>query len=153
MIVRSFKDIEGTDRHVRAASGTWESKRIVLARERVGFSLHETILYAGTETSMHYANHIEAVVCVEGEAELTDHESGLTHTVGFWWAVADLDYFMGYVDNMAKQTPEDLRRYAARYIVGKPHVAGVLLNQRDRAALNLKESDLIGPASTARTTP
>jgi zinc protease len=82
-----------------------------------------------------------------------ERTSGLTHTVGFWWAVADLDYFMGYVDNMAKQTPEDLRRYAARYIVGKPHVAGVLLSQRDRAALNLKESDLTGPASTARTTP
>ncbi|MFD9501944.1 L-ectoine synthase, partial [Streptomyces sp. NPDC060035] len=27
MIVRSFSDIENTDRHVRAASGTWESKR------------------------------------------------------------------------------------------------------------------------------
>ncbi len=76
MIVRSFKDIEGTDRHVKAASGTWESKRIVLAKERVGFSLHETVLYAGTETSMWYANHIEAVVCVEGEAELTDDETG-----------------------------------------------------------------------------
>jgi hypothetical protein len=76
VIVRSFKDIEGTDRHVKSASGTWESKRIVLAKERVGFSLHETILYAGTETSMWYANHIEAVVCVEGEAELTDDETG-----------------------------------------------------------------------------
>ncbi|WP_340381502.1 ectoine synthase [Streptomyces sp. SS7] len=81
MIVRSFKDIENTDRHVRAASGTWESKRIVLARERVGFSLHETILYADTETSMWYANHIEAVVCVEGAAELTDHETGTTHAI------------------------------------------------------------------------
>ncbi|MFB9353112.1 L-ectoine synthase, partial [Streptomyces heliomycini] len=27
MIVRSFKEIEGTDRHVKSASGTWESKR------------------------------------------------------------------------------------------------------------------------------
>ncbi|WP_374199218.1 ectoine synthase [Streptomyces sp. ISL-44] len=31
---------------------------------------------AGTETSIWYANHIEAVVCLEGEAELTDEESG-----------------------------------------------------------------------------
>lgn len=69
MIVRSFSDIENTDRHVKAASGTWESKRIVLAKEKVGFSLHETVLYAGTETSMWYANHIEAVLCTEGEAE------------------------------------------------------------------------------------
>lgn len=38
VIVRSFKDIEGTDRHVKAATGTWESKRIVLAKEKVGFS-------------------------------------------------------------------------------------------------------------------
>lgn len=36
MIVRSFKEIEGTDRHVKSASGTWESKRIVLAKEKVG---------------------------------------------------------------------------------------------------------------------
>lgn len=43
---------------------------------RVGFSLHETVMFAGTETSMWYANHVEAVVCLEGEAELTDEESG-----------------------------------------------------------------------------
>ncbi|WP_179201786.1 ectoine synthase, partial [Streptomyces caniscabiei] len=76
MIVRSFKDIENTDRHVRAKSGTWESKRIVLAKEQVGFSLHETTVYAGTETTMWYAHHIEAVLCVAGESELTDEETG-----------------------------------------------------------------------------
>ncbi|MFE7536727.1 ectoine synthase [Streptomyces rhizosphaericola] len=81
MIVRSFKDIENTDRHVRSRSGTWESKRIVLAREGVGFSLHETTVYAGTETSMWYANHIEAVLCVEGESELTNDETGETHVI------------------------------------------------------------------------
>nr|AMY57940.1 L-ectoine synthase C subunit [Streptomyces sp. WS107] len=81
MIVRSFKEIEGTDRHVKAASGTSESPRIVLAPEKVGFSVHETILYAGTETSMWYAHHIEAVVCVDREAELTDRETGKTYTI------------------------------------------------------------------------
>ncbi|PJM98603.1 L-ectoine synthase [Streptomyces sp. CB01201] len=81
MIVRSFKDIEGTDRHVHASTGTWESKRIVLAKEGVGFSLHETTVYAGTETSMWYANHIEAVLCTEGETELTNDETGETHLI------------------------------------------------------------------------
>ncbi|WP_460037787.1 ectoine synthase [Streptomyces cavourensis] len=81
MIVRSFKDIENTDRHVRSKSGTWESKRIVLAREGVGFSLHETTVYAGTETSMWYAHHSEAVLCVEGESELTNDETGETHLI------------------------------------------------------------------------
>nr|AMY57943.1 L-ectoine synthase C subunit [Streptomyces sp. WS008] len=81
MIVRSFDELDGTERHVKAASGTWESPRIVLARERVGFSLHETVLYAPTRTSMWYANHVEAVVCTAGEAELTDHETGRTYTI------------------------------------------------------------------------
>ncbi|MER6011755.1 ectoine synthase [Streptomyces bluensis] len=81
MIVRSFKDIENTDRHVKGKKGTWESKRIILARERVGFSLHETTVYAGTTTSMWYANHIEAVLCVEGETELTNDETGEKHLI------------------------------------------------------------------------
>ncbi|MFE0425261.1 ectoine synthase [Streptomyces sp. NPDC058953] len=81
MIVRSLAEIEDTERHVKAASGTWESKRLVLAREKVGFSLHETVLYAGTETSMWYANHVEAVLCVAGSAELTDHETGKVHPI------------------------------------------------------------------------
>lgn len=81
MIVRSLQEIEDTERHVRSASGTWESKRLVLAREKVGFSLHETVPYAGTETSMWYANHVEAVLCVEGEAESTDHETGEVHRI------------------------------------------------------------------------
>jgi zinc protease len=82
-----------------------------------------------------------------------ERTSGLTHTVGFWWSVADVDYFMGYVDNMAKMTPEDLRRYAARYIVGKPHISGALLSPEDRTALKLTEADLVGPATTTRSTP
>ncbi|EFL35444.1 ectoine synthase [Streptomyces viridochromogenes DSM 40736] len=81
MIVRSLSEIENTERHVRAASGTWESKRLVLARDKAGFSLHETVLYAGTETSMRYAHHVEAVLCVAGEAELTDEETGETHWI------------------------------------------------------------------------
>jgi zinc protease len=82
-----------------------------------------------------------------------ERTSGLTHTVGFWWSVADVDYFMGYVDNMAKQTPEDLRRYAARYIVGKPHISGSLLSPQDRASLGLKEPELVGPAAATRSLP
>lgn len=81
MIVRTLKDIEGTDRDVTAETGTWRSKRIILADDRVGFSLHETVMYAGTETSMWYANHVEAVLCVEGEGELTDDETGERHRI------------------------------------------------------------------------
>lgn len=81
MIVRSFQDIEGTDRDVTAETGAWRSKRIILAAEGVGFSMHETVMYAGTVTSMWYANHIEAVLCVGGEGELTNDETGETHWI------------------------------------------------------------------------
>lgn len=77
VIVRSIDDITDTDRDVQTE--TWRSRRIVLAEERVGFSLHETVLYAGTETAMWYANHIEAVFCVEGEGELINDETGERH--------------------------------------------------------------------------
>ncbi|MDA8370925.1 MAG: ectoine synthase [Nocardiopsaceae bacterium] len=79
MIVRSLSDIDGTDADVQTE--TWRSRRIVLAKDGVGFSFHETVLYAGTETSMWYANHIELVHCIEGEAEVTNDETGETHLI------------------------------------------------------------------------
>ena len=77
MIVRSFDELTDTDRHVKARS--WQSRRIVLAKEGVGFSLHETVLEAGTVNDFWYAHHVEAVVCIEGEGELLDKETGQTY--------------------------------------------------------------------------
>ena len=77
MIVRSLKEISGTERDVETP--TWRSRRFVLASEKVGFSMHETVLYAGTETRMWYANHIEAVYVIEGEGELVDEDTGEKH--------------------------------------------------------------------------
>ncbi|OIV38955.1 L-ectoine synthase [Mangrovactinospora gilvigrisea] len=81
MLVRSLDEVTGTDRDVTAETGTWRSRRIILAKEGVGFSVHHTIMYAGTETEMWYANHIEAVYCVQGEGELTDEETGEKHWI------------------------------------------------------------------------
>jgi len=77
MIVRSFDDITGTERDV--VTSNWRSKRILLARDGVGFSLHETTLKAGTENSFWYANHIEAVVILEGHGQLIDEDTGVTY--------------------------------------------------------------------------
>ncbi|MDQ2767646.1 MAG: insulinase family protein [Gemmatimonadota bacterium] len=72
-----------------------------------------------------------------------ERASGFAHELGFWWSVAGLEYYMGYIDNMARRTPADLRAYAHTYIVGKPHVTGVLLSPEDRKALNLTKEELI----------
>ena len=74
-----------------------------------------------------------------------ERASGFAHQLGFWWAVTGLDYFYGYTDMMAKQTPDDLRRYARTYIIGKPHVVGVLLSSSMRRGLGLSESELTAP--------
>ena len=73
-----------------------------------------------------------------------ERASGYAHTIGFWWSVADMEYYFGYVDNMATQTPKDLAAYARRYIVGKPHVTGIVIAPADRQALGLTEAELKG---------
>lgn len=80
MIVRTLADIVGSERDVAAA--TWSSRRLVLADDRVGFSLHDTIIHEGTETTMWYRNHIEAVYCIEGEGTLEDVATGEVHQIG-----------------------------------------------------------------------
>jgi zinc protease len=74
--------------------------------------------------------------------ESLERSSGFAHQLGFWWAVTGMNYFFGYNDTMAKQTPDDLRRYATRYILGKPRVTGVLLSPETRRSLKLTESEL-----------
>jgi len=82
---------------------------------------------------------------IVGTMSSLERASGFAHQLGFWWAVTGLDYFYGYVDTMARQTPEDLQRYAATYIIGRPHVTGVLLSAQARQGLDLKERELLEP--------
>ena len=47
----------------------------------MGFSFHETLVRAGTETKIWYKNHLEAVYCIEGIGEIEDLETGLIHQI------------------------------------------------------------------------
>ncbi|MGI8546499.1 MAG: M16 family metallopeptidase [Gemmatimonadaceae bacterium] len=75
-----------------------------------------------------------------------ERASGFAHTLGFWWSVASLEYYMGYVDNMAQQNIGDMRAYADKYIVGKPHITGVLISPEARQQIKLTQADLLGAA-------
>ena len=90
------------------------------------------------------AGELEAVKAHRAVTSAFDREraSGFAHTLGFWWSVASLEYYMGYVDNMARQTTADLRAYATRYIVGKPHITGVLIDPASRKQLSLTTQEL-----------
>lgn len=79
MIVRRLADILDTERDVKAAN--WNSRRLVLRDDGVGYSVHDTLIHAGTETLIHYQNHLEAVYCIEGEGEVELTESGAIHQI------------------------------------------------------------------------
>ena len=79
MIVRRLDEVTHTEHDVEGP--TFRSRRLLLARDGAGFSLHDTVLRAGSETRLWYRNHIEAVYCLEGEGEIEDLESGETHDV------------------------------------------------------------------------
>ncbi len=72
-----------------------------------------------------------------------DRPSDHAHTIGFWWSVSGLEYYMGYVDNMASQTLDDVRAYAKKYIVGKPMVVGLLLPPGVKQQLGLRDADVL----------
>ena len=72
-----------------------------------------------------------------------DRPSDHAHTIGFWWSVSGLEYYMGYVDNMAAQTLDNVRDYARKYIVGKPMVVGILLPPGVKADLGLRDADVL----------
>jgi len=77
VLVRTLDEITDTESDIKTPN--WRSKRIVLAKEGVGFSVHETTIYAGTVNDFWYANHIEAVFITSGEGELEDQQTGQVH--------------------------------------------------------------------------
>lgn len=74
MKVIHLDELNDTDRDVDHQ--TWRSRRFVLASDKVGFSFHHTVLRAGTETEMWYANHIEGVFVYAGTGTLVNRDTG-----------------------------------------------------------------------------
>ncbi|MFZ5564273.1 MAG: ectoine synthase [Thermodesulfobacteriota bacterium] len=79
MIVRDVKQIIGTGREV--AGEGWVSRRLLLKKDGMGFSFHETIIPAGTEHFFWYKNHLEAVYCVAGNGTIEDLATGKVHQI------------------------------------------------------------------------
>ena len=78
MIVR---DLNNESQVQTVAGETWVSRRLLLAHDGMGFSLHDTIIHAGTTTKMHYKHHLESVYCISGEGEIEDLETGSVHQI------------------------------------------------------------------------
>lgn len=79
MIVRNLAAAENSDR--RIVSKGWESTRLLLKSDNMGFSFHITTIYAGANLEMHYQNHLEAVYCISGEGEIEDLAEGRVYPI------------------------------------------------------------------------
>lgn len=81
MIIRKLKEILGSEREVKAENGNWVSRRFILQDDNMGFSMNDTIIYAGTETEIWYKYHLEAVYCIEGEGEVETIDDGTIYPI------------------------------------------------------------------------
>ena len=79
MIVRDFNKLKDTVRSVSDAR--WNSVRMLLADDGMGFSFHITTLEAGSEHTFHYKHHFESVYCMSGRGSITDLGTGETHEI------------------------------------------------------------------------
>ena len=79
MIVRNLHSANQTER--RVVSEGWESTRLLLSNDNMGFSFHITTIYAGADLQMHYQNHLESVYCISGEGEVENLTDGKIYPV------------------------------------------------------------------------
>jgi L-ectoine synthase len=79
MIVRTLQQAQQSSRRIEAEN--WNSVRLLLKSDGVGFSFHITTIYAKTKTIMHYKNHYESVYCISGSGELKVLETGRVFTI------------------------------------------------------------------------
>jgi len=74
MIVTTMNDLLGTERDIHGP--VWASRRFLLAKDGVGFTMTETTTKAGTEQVLWYKHHIEANYVIEGEGEVENIATG-----------------------------------------------------------------------------
>jgi L-ectoine synthase len=103
MIIVRAEDITGTPRHVSGPG--WESKRMIVKADGVGYSVHETRIPEGCENRLKYDNHFETNYCFEGEGEVVDMSTGETFAIrpGTIYALDRHD------DHIVRATKGDLR--------------------------------------------
>ncbi|MEM7224962.1 MAG: ectoine synthase [Pseudomonadota bacterium] len=77
MIVRSLEEIAGSDRDVSGPG--WESRRLLLASDGMGYSLNDTVIQEDASLTLEYKHHLEACYCIEGEGNITALADGVTH--------------------------------------------------------------------------
>ncbi|MEQ6377052.1 ectoine synthase [Bacillaceae bacterium S4-13-58] len=113
MKVVALNDVLETEHDVDG--GNWVSRRLILKKDGMGYSVHDTIIKAGTETHIWYQNHLESVYCIEGEGEVVTLKDGKV-----WPIKKDVLYALDENDEHLLRAKTDMRMVC----VFNPPVAG-----------------------------
>lgn len=81
MIVRNLAGIRASECNIKSENNTWESARMLLKKDGMGFSFHITTLYAGAEIQLQYLNHFESVFVMSGLGSIQNLANGETHVL------------------------------------------------------------------------
>ena len=81
MIVRTLAEASETNRKIVSPDGNWDSTRLLLKDDNMGFSFHITTIFKGADFQMHYQNHLESVYCISGKGEVESLEDGSVHPI------------------------------------------------------------------------
>ncbi|WP_016957139.1 ectoine synthase [Catenovulum sp. SX2] len=79
MIVRDLAKAEQSERKI--VSEGWDSTRLILKDDNMGFSFHITTIFKDAELHLHYQNHLESVYCVSGTGSVEDLATGEVHPI------------------------------------------------------------------------
>ncbi len=81
MLLRKLSDANQSNRRVVSPDGNWESTRLLLKEDQMGFSFHITTIYKGADFQMHYQNHLESVYCISGKGEVETLSDGQKYPI------------------------------------------------------------------------
>ncbi len=79
MIIAETEKLRGT---ARDASGLgWESLRLLVRSDGMGFSMTRTRVLPGAVLRLQYKHHIEACLCTGGVGEVVELDTGAVHQI------------------------------------------------------------------------
>lgn len=79
MLVRNLDQAVTEGRKINGEG--WDSTRLLLKGDNVGFSFHITDIHENAELHLHYQNHFESVYCISGEGSIEDLATGEVHPI------------------------------------------------------------------------
>lgn len=100
MKIVKINQLINTDREVKGVGFT--SIRALLEKDKMGFSLHKTIIPKGGPYHWHYKNHLEACYCIQGKGVIKDLNTGFEDII-----TQDVVYVLDNHDNHTFEALED----------------------------------------------